>query len=119
VARRWLLCEEAVETARWAVAGDGWVVPPAVTGVVFALEVATFPANSAPFVHGGIAGAAVNVMGEEEASGALSVLDVRGRKFHRACFTEHVARYTEDAVSSVSRYGEEEREGCFFLRGVG
>ena len=102
--RRGLFSKETVKTARWAVAGNGRVVLPAVPGIVFRLQVSTFPADAAPFVGDWIPGASVNVVSEEEAPRALSVLDVGRGELYRARLAEHIARYSQDSVSSVSGY---------------
>jgi hypothetical protein len=69
------------------------VVPPAVSRVVLCLEVSAFPTYSTPFVGDGIVGTGVDIVGEEEAPGALSVLYVRHSKFYHARFPIHIAGY--------------------------
>ena len=43
------------------------------------------------------------------------MLYVGGSELHCARFTKHIARYAEDAVSTIWRDGEEKSEGCFLL----
>jgi hypothetical protein len=58
-----LFCEEVVEAAQRAVARDGWVVMPTVSGVVLTLQVATLAADPTAFVGHWVVGACIYVMG--------------------------------------------------------
>lgn len=58
-----LFGEETVEAAGWAVARDGWVGTATVARVVVPLKVTTPATDPTVFVHRGVTGACVYVMG--------------------------------------------------------
>jgi hypothetical protein len=59
--------------------------------VVLGLDVAAFAADSTPFIGGGIAGAGLCIVSEEEASVALAVLYVGCGELYSARLPIHVA----------------------------
>jgi hypothetical protein len=64
VTARRLFVKEAVEASWGAVAWDGGVWAPAVSGIVFRLKVSALPADPAPFIGSGVAGAGVYIVSE-------------------------------------------------------
>lgn len=106
MASGWFLYEEAIEASWWAVTGDGWVVFTTVWGIMIQLQVPAFPADPAAFVRRGVIWAGVDIVHEEEAPRALSMLDVQCGELYHACLTIHVAWDAQDAVSSVRWNGE-------------
>jgi hypothetical protein len=85
------LREEAVEASWQTVTGDGGMVLSAVAQVVFRLEVSAFAADATAFVGCWVVGAGVDVVGEEEASCALSMLYVECGEFNCAGLAIHIA----------------------------